>query len=242
MATRTWTGSNNDGDVANAANWSALPGAGDTAVIPTGITGPALYPTKGIMPAAFNGATTVNSGGEILGGTWPATAGTLTVSDATNGIKGGTFNCLVVANSGTIRGGMFNAAVTCSGALISGGTFNSTVSMTDTVVNQDTSTPVFKGDVTVTDPGLTSIQGGTYNGKVTLAAATTIQGGTFNGGLTLSESLIGAVINSQIATNDSVKLFVSGQAVASIGPWPVTSKAVGPFEITLTSLGPYPVH
>lgn len=35
---------------------------------------------------------------------------------------------------------------------------------------------------------------------------------------------------------------VYNTAVASIGPWPVTTTSVGPFEITPSSLGPYPVN
>ena len=77
MALKTWDGSAS-GVIETAANWDTgtAPGIGDTIKIPAG--GLAQYPSSGTLPAAFNGVITVDAGGEITGGTWPATAGTLT--------------------------------------------------------------------------------------------------------------------------------------------------------------------
>ena len=262
MALRTWSGAVS-GVVSVPGNWSALPGAGDTINIPAGIVGPAVYPTSGTIPAAFNGASTVAAGGKILGGTWPATAGTVT----NNGeISGGAFNCSAV-NNATISDGTFNGGL-ASGGAIDGGTFTGTVSSTGTITGG-----TFSGTV-INDA---AISGGTFSATVTNAAAGTINGGAFSAAVANSGSinagtftvgsvvtLVGAggkilggtvdgtvvvqtlfgttIFNGYVLSSDVVPVRLYGRAadVRSLGPWPIGTASVGPHPVGTVSLGPYP--
>jgi hypothetical protein len=142
VATQVWTGTT-DGDLSKAANWGGtLPSGADNAEIPTGL---ATYPSSGVYPPA-TGFITIDPGGTIAGGTFPATAGVLTNNGV---ISGGTFNNEVRLSQNTpavVSGGTFNGKVAIGSSTVftSGATFNGPLFIAESLGNCNVNGPIYE--------------------------------------------------------------------------------------------------
>jgi hypothetical protein len=177
MATITWSGNGNNGDVSNTASYSSgtLPGVGDTLVMPTGISS-AKHPNKG--GACNAGIVTVQSGGHLLGNLGSNDAISFPNANVTiesGGYLGGTKNlaiggtldiqsgaldssgnvALTVTGNVTIAANLTKCSITSLGTITNSAVVSSTLTAT-AIINSGTLSSDFSIAPTLTNTGTVS--------------------------------------------------------------------------------------